>query len=312
MKEKKTKKKFNLAELIIVVYLIAFLINPILDGVFTVVLFILFIESPKFRSPFIDFLRGTNRPPKSYPLANFFDTHNFIRQNTAIIPAQPALARPTKLGKQQKYLQIALNSTLAEARKIISQLPISDRILLEVGTPLIKTYGVSAVSQIKAIAPQGVYIVADNKCADLASREVEMIASVGASAATCLGAAPVETIEGFIEDCQKFGIDSMVDMMNVDNPLAVLKELKKLPAVVILHRGVDESEFSKEKQIPFYQIKQIKGNYNVLVAVAGGDTIKEVQRAIFNDADIVVIWKNFYRSAYDTVQLAGSFLKEVK
>jgi len=82
--------------------------------------------------------------------------------------------------------------------------------------------------------------------------------------------------------------------------------------VVMLHRGVDETEFSKEKQIPYYQIKQIKGNYDVLVAVAGGDTIREVQRATFNDADIVVVWKNFYQASAETVQLAESFLKEIK
>ena len=75
---------------------------------------------------------------------------------------------------------------------------------------------------------------------------------------------------------------------------------------------MDESEFSKEKQIPYYQIKQIKGSYSVLVAVAGGDTIKEIQSAIFNDADIVVVWKNFYQSNTDTAKLAESFLQEIK
>ncbi len=216
------------------------------------------------------------------------------------------------LEKRKKYLHIALNSTLEEAKEIILRLPISDRILIEVGTPLIKIYGTKAISDIKSMAPFGTYIVADNKCADLASREVEMMANAGANAATCLGTAPIETIDSFIEECQKFNIDSMVDMMNVENALYVLKKLKKLPDVVILHRGVDETEFSKEKQIPYYQIKQIKGNYDVLVAVAGGDTIREVQRAIFNDADIVVVWKNFYQATAETAQLAELFLKEIK
>lgn len=212
------------------------------------------------------------------------------------------------LEKRKKYLHVALNSTLEEAKEVISQLPISARILIEAGTPLIKIYGTDAISQIKEMASAGTYIVADNKCADLAAREVEMVANAGANASTCLGVAPIETIDSFIEECQKFNIDSMIDMMNVASALAVLKKLKKLPDVVMLHRGVDESEFSKEKQIPYYQIKQIKGNYDVLVAVAGGDTIREVQRAIFNDADIVVVWKNFYQPSAETAQLAESFL----
>lgn len=220
--------------------------------------------------------------------------------------------KKTRLEKRKKYLHIALNSTLEEAQEIISKLPVSDSILIEVGTPLIKVYGTMAISRIKALAPPGAYIVADNKCADLATREVEMMANAGANSSTCLGVAPIETIDKFIEECKKFNIDSMIDMMNVENSLSVLKKLKKLPDVVMIHRGVDESEFSKEKQIPYYQIKQIKGNYNIMVAVAGGDEIREVQQAVFNGADIVVVWKNFYQSNNKIAQLAESFLKEIK
>jgi len=222
-----------------------------------------------------------------------------------------SLNKQTRLERRKKYLHIALNSTLDEAREIISRLPVSDRILIEAGTPLIKIYGTDAVVRIKAMAPVGTYIVADNKCADLADREVELMAMAGANAATCLGVATIETIDLFIEKCQEYNIDSMLDMMNVENPQILLKKLKKLPNVVILHRGVDESEFSKEKQIPFYQIKQIKGSFDVLVAVAGGDTINEVQRAIFNDADIVVVWKNFYQASAETASLAETFIKEI-
>lgn len=217
-----------------------------------------------------------------------------------------------RLQKRKKYLHIALNSTIEEAREILYQLPFSERILIEIGTPLIKIYGASAITQIKSMVPAGTYIVADNKCADLANREVEMMANAGANGATCLGIAPIETINSFIEECEKYNIDSIIDMMNVQSAIAILKKLKKLPNVVMLHRGVDESEFSREKQIPYYQIKQIKGAYNILVAVAGGDTIKEVQRAVFNDADIVVVWKNFYSPSSDTANLAKSFLKEIQ
>jgi bifunctional enzyme Fae/Hps len=216
------------------------------------------------------------------------------------------------LEKRKKYLHIALNSTLKEAEEILSRLPSSERILIEVGTPLIKIYGSEAVVRIRSMAPEGAYIIADNKCVDLAVREVSLMANAGANAATCLGIAPIETIDRFIEECQKLNIDSMIDMMNVESALPVLKKLKKLPTVVMLHRGVDETEFSKEKQIPYYQIQQIKGQCNVLVAVAGGDTMREVQRAMFNDADIVVVWKSFYQPSSKTAQLAESFLKEMK
>ena len=216
------------------------------------------------------------------------------------------------LKRRQKYLQIALNNTPYEAREIIAQLPFSERILIEAGTPLIKIYGKRVISEIKYGIREGTYIVADTKCADLALREVRMVAEAGAQAVTCLGVAPVETVDRFIEECQKNGVDSMVDMMNVDDPVSVLKELKNPPDIVVLHRGVDETEFSKEKQIPFYQINQVKDNFDVLVSVAGGDTIDEVQRAVFNGADIVVVWKAFYQSTAETAKLAEEFLKEIR
>jgi len=55
----------------------------------------------------------------------------------------------SKLSPRKRYLQIALNSTLEEAHKIIAQVPISERILIEAGTPLIKRYGEEGIRQIK-------------------------------------------------------------------------------------------------------------------------------------------------------------------
>ena len=47
----------------------------------------------------------------------------------------------TLLDPKKRYLQIALNSTLHEAERIIQILPKSDRIIVEAGTPFIKQYG---------------------------------------------------------------------------------------------------------------------------------------------------------------------------
>lgn len=271
------------------------------------------------------------------------------------------------LSPKKRYLQIALNSNLREASNVIESLPLSDRIIIEAGTPLIKEFGYSAISELREMwlrkklsttednqseSPSGLisllakgvkaylestnlsyvkeddnekerrnkdkkniepYIVADLKCMDRGTREVEIATEHGASAATVLGAAPSETINSFIESCDEMRIDSMIDMMNIEFPFQVLKDLKKRPDVVVLHRGVDEEKFNPEKRIPLDHIQRIKGTYNdVLISVAGGDTIREVQRAVFNDADIVVVWKDFYESSNETSQLAQEFLKKIK
>lgn len=251
------------------------------------------------------------------------------------------------LNRKKKYLQIALNNTLEEAKSIIFKLPLDERIIIEVGTPLIKTYGLNAIRLIKNwwkarilgeiidTKPEGFfqillssfkakenpesknsnlspYIVADLKCMDRGAREVLIAKQGGANAAVVLGQAPIETINAFILECERQKLDSMIDMMNVEYPIEILRQLKKPPQVVILHRGVDEETFNPEKEIPFHEISKIKENYDIMVAVAGGDTFQEVQRAIFNDADIVVIWKSFYQSTEDTKKIAEKFLKEIK
>lgn len=266
------------------------------------------------------------------------------------------LRATSKLNPKKRYLQVALNSTLEEARKIISKLPKNERIILEAGTPLIKRYGESGIRQIRTwyeqhlngqpLMPQQAtlqmahepvsflltslfqttqhkkttdgaakifpYVVADLKTMDRGETEVAMAARAGASAAVALGSAPTETLDSFIEHCEKHNLDAMIDMMHVDFPLSVLRSLKKVPPVVILHRGVDEEKYNKEKALPLHEIRRIKGNYNVLISVAGGDTPREVQRSIFNDADIVVIWKTVYKEDQKTTSLIEEFLKEIK
>lgn len=277
------------------------------------------------------------------------------------------------LSRRKKYLQVALNSTLSEAHSIINSLPISDRILIEAGTPLIKKYGVSAITQLRdwwqsrlfyndaheniqsespvinsilktlitsslsSSSRQEVndsllqssnnsdylttksstsistpYVIADLKTMDRADTETREVKFAGASAAVVLGIAPLETLNAFINSCLKLGIDSMVDMMNVSEPYKILRDLRKLPDVVVLHRGVDEEAYNKNKPLPYNNIIKVKGSFDVLISVAGGDTSREVQRAAFNGADIVVVWKDFYTSGSNTGILASEFLKEIK
>lgn len=225
----------------------------------------------------------------------------------------------SKLSPKKRYLQIALNSTLDEAENIIKQLPRSDRIIIEAGTPFIKRYGEEGIQKLKFFYETHLagteiypYIAADLKTMDRGGTEVEIAVNGGADAAIALGHAPIETLNSFMEQCEENNLDSMIDMMNVEFPLHVLRLLKKQPKVVILHRGVDEENFNKEKQIPLHEIRRVKSNYDIMISVAGGDTIREVQRAIFNDADIVIVWKEFYHGAEDTAELAEQFLKEIR
>lgn len=215
------------------------------------------------------------------------------------------------LDKRKKYLQVALNSSISEAMRVVNSVPLSDRVIIEAGTPFIKRYGIQSIRDIrsmwatrwwgKSVTP---YIVADLKTMDRGNTEVVMAREAGASAVVALGQSPLETINSFIDSCARLKVDSMLDMMNVEAPVKVLRRLKKLPDVVILHRGVDEEDFNRNKPIPYVQINKVRSSFDVMISIAGGDTIREVKRAIFNDADIVVVWRD--------LSLVSEFLKEIK
>jgi len=219
------------------------------------------------------------------------------------------------LNKRLSYLQIALNGTLSEVKGVIGLLPASDRILIEAGTSFIKTYGIEGISFIDRLwsyklGKKG-YIVADLKCMDRGFTEVMAAKDSGAQAATCLGLAPIQTVNLFIEKCKELNIDSMIDMMNVEFPFGILEKLKQIPNIVVLHRGVEQLEVGN-KEIPFLQIHKILETYDVLISVAGGETFKEVGGAIFNDANIAVVWKAFSENPSQTAKLAKTFLREIR
>lgn len=223
------------------------------------------------------------------------------------------------LDRKKHYLQIALNGTLHDAYTIINSLPVNDRIIIEAGTPLIKQYGMDGVRQIRSwwayrtsAADFEPYVVADLKCMDRGATEVAMAKQAGASAAVVLGQAPLETITAFIRACREQGIDSMVDMMGIEYPVKILRSIKIPPSVVMLHRGVDEESYNRAKPIPYVQINKVLATYDVMIAIAGGDSIREVQRAVFNNADIVVVWKEFFQAMDNTAALAEEFLRAVK
>jgi len=220
------------------------------------------------------------------------------------------------LEHKKRYLQIAFNYDIDQVRRILSTIPFNDRSLIEAGTPFIKREGLRGISIISSIWKGG--IVADLKTLDGAVDEVNFVDNSGATAATVLGSAPIETLNLFIDTCEKNKLDSMIDMLGVDEPLKVLLKLKKPPTVVVLHKGRDE-ESTRGKVIKYKHINKIRSKYDVLISAAGGIDLREARSAIFNGADIVVAnivspedpWTGISAET-DVKEIAEQFLKTIK
>lgn len=220
------------------------------------------------------------------------------------------------LEQKTRYLQIAFNKDLTQVHKILPTIPENDRILIEAGTPFIKREGFNGIKTIAGM--WNGKIVADLKTMDGAVEEVELAHNAGASAATVLGSATIETINLFIQKCKELGLDSMIDMIGVEEALKVLLKLKQPPKVVIIHRGRDE-EMTRGRVIKYKSINKIRSKYNVLISAAGGVDLKEARSAIFNGANIVVAnivskedpWTGI-KSDEDVAEIAEQFLRTIE
>ena len=192
----------------------------------------------------------------------------------------------------------------------------SPKFYIRPGTPFLKREGMAGIRLIRTIW-RG-HLVADLKTVDGALGEVNMVRAAGATAATVIGSSPPEVLDLFIARCAELGMDSMIDMLGVDDPLKVVMQLRRPPDVVVLHRGRDE-EGTRGKMIQYRHVNRVRSKFDVLISAAGGVDLKEARSAIFNGASIVVVnlvrpgdpWEGI-RTDSDVGAMAHQFLATIE
>ncbi len=206
------------------------------------------------------------------------------------------------------YVQISLDvPEIERTKKIISQIPGSDRIILEVGTPLIKRYGAKVINDLRQIA-KDVFVVADLKTLDVGKVEVDIAYEETADAVVAAGVAPVETLDKFIHEARRLGIYSMVDMLNVEDPIKKLKLLKEFPDVAIIHRGIDEETGGTIGLDLIQELRQTFRDKRFLIAVAGGIVPETAKEALEKGADILIVGR-YVTQSRDIERAVREFLE---
>jgi len=206
------------------------------------------------------------------------------------------------------YLQVAMDLVdRNHMRKVLEELPESDHLIIEAGTPLIKKFGLSIISEIRKIR-QSAFVVADLKTLDTGNLEARMAADAGADAVVISGLAPLSTIEKAIQEARKTGIYTVLDTLNVSDPVAVIGQLKLKPDVVELHRAID----IEDTDHAWGDIPAIRkaGGERMLIATAGGIRQHVVKDALRAGADIVVVGRAITASK-DIKHAAEEFLEEL-
>ena len=210
------------------------------------------------------------------------------------------------------YLQVAMDIPNWEhIGRVVKELPRNDHLIIEAGTPLIKRYGVDIVGKIKEIKPE-TFVIADLKTLDTGNLEVRMVSDAGADAVVISGLAPHQTIEKAIAETRKTGIYSSLDMLNVADPIEVIKGLHKsgfMPDVIELHRAIDVEQDEPHAWGNINEIKQIDGK--VLVAVAGGVREETAPEALEGGADILIVGRGITNTK-DVEGVSRRFLRLMK
>jgi bifunctional enzyme Fae/Hps len=215
------------------------------------------------------------------------------------------------------YLQISLdNPDLEKAKKIIAQLPGSDRLIIEVGTPLIKRYGTRVISELRQVARDS-FMVADLKTLDVGKVEADIAYEDTADAVVAAGLAPPETLDAFVHEAKRLGIYAVIDMLNVEDVLGKLKSLKEFPDVVILHRGIDQETGRSSGLERIQIIRENFSNKKFLIAVAGGIVPETAKEALEKGADILIVGryvtqsKDIEHAVRDFLELTPSMREDI-
>jgi 3-hexulose-6-phosphate synthase len=179
-------------------------------------------------------------------------------------------------------IQLALDRlSIEEAIKVAGQ---AEKFIdiVEVGTSLIKEYGIVSISRLKEAFPDKL-ILADMKTMDNAIYEFQLCFEAGADMATVMGVSPLQTIETCLEAAAKHQKKTMIDLLNTsEEQRAALFPYTE--AIFCDHVSKDVQEKSG-----LHNTASATFDPSLQWAIAGGITGESIQNMAGPLPDIVII-----------------------
>jgi bifunctional enzyme Fae/Hps len=152
------------------------------------------------------------------------------------------------------------------------------------------------------------FILADLKTLDVGKVEVDIAYEDTADAVVAAGLAPPETLDKFVHEAKRLGIYGVVDMLNVEDPVGKLKQIKEFPDMVILHRGIDQ-ETGRTLGLDLIQkLRQTFPKKRFLIGVAGGIVPETAKEALEKGADVIIVGR-YVTQAKDIERAVRDFLE---
>lgn len=197
-------------------------------------------------------------------------------------------------------LQVAMDVLTTEAALELAD-QVADYVdIIELGTPLVKSEGLSAVTAVKEAHPDKI-VFADLKTMDAGELEADIAFKAGADLVTVLGSADDSTIAGAVKAAEAHNKGVVVDLIGVADKATRAQEVRALGAKFVeMHAGLDE------QAQPGYDLGGLLRageSSGVPFSVAGGVNLKTIGDVQSAGADVAVVGGGIY-SAEDPGQAA--------
>lgn len=197
-------------------------------------------------------------------------------------------------------IQVAIDRVTTEQAILIIE-EVKDSVdIIEIGTSLIKDYGLESVRSIRSAFPT-IKILADIKTIDEAEYEFRAAYMAGADILTVMGAASIDSIEICQRVAKEYQKEYMIDLLEVSGDK--INELKKFKdAIFCVHLPADKDGLGLEELV-------VKSSRELIdcprLAVAGGVSLKTLSIIKESGFEIAIVGgaitksENMQKSAYD-------------
>ncbi|MCE4604491.1 MAG: orotidine 5'-phosphate decarboxylase [Aeropyrum sp.] len=198
-------------------------------------------------------------------------------------------------------LQIALDYTeLWEAVSLAATLPKNPGLVLEAGTPLIKSQGLrDSLPALRGVVGSEGVIVADTKTADASDVEGGAVARWGGDAFTVLASSHDATIRRAVEAAERLSLALYSDLVISRDIVEDARRSVELGVpIVLFHLGLDiQRAVGATASSRAEVVRRLSRSLDALLAVAGGIKPGEAGELASSGASIIIIGGAVTKSA---------------
>ncbi len=237
------------------------------------------------------------------------------RPQPSIVLGDPAARREAfRRLRDRRSVQVALDlRDLDHAVTVAKVAAAAGADLIEVGDPLIKTFGLAAIERIKRTLPH-TSVVAEMMSADWGREQVELAATAGADVVLLIGPATAASVAAAVDAGRRFGVPILLDVPAGHVTKAWVGDMERA--------GVDGLAITTNIDLgvrgrhPLEKARAIRGWTRLPVAVSGGFDLCDRPIVDSADWDILIVGRSITEAvepavaAQQLVELVHGRLRE--